>query len=119
MTKNYTANANTWLYPGHSIIFHDDDAVSRLIHRQWLEFPHLHDASTCITSGAGMADLWRYLILWEYGGVYTDVDNSPGPKMTNGLLIDDYTDAFLEVEVGNFPVSYIQTIVLAMHIHFT
>ena len=108
LTTNYTTNAKTWLFPYHSIIFHDDEAVTNLIQkRSWLEFPHIQDASVCITSGAGMADLWRYLALWEYGGIYTDVDNSPGPKFVNGSLILDDTDAFLEVETGNFPVSYI------------
>ena len=107
LTDNYTDNTASWLFPGHSIVLHDDDAVARLMQRKWPEFPHLHDARKCITSGAGMADVWRYLVLWEYGGVYTDIDNAPGPRFLDGSLIKNEMDAFLEVESGSFPVSTI------------
>lgn len=105
LTDNYTDNTHTWFFEDHSVVLHDDDAVSRLMQRKLKEFPHLQDASKCITSGAGMADVWRYLVLWVYGGIYTDIDNAPGPRLFNGTAIHDDMDAFLEVEVGSFPVS--------------
>ena len=109
LTYNYTENVKKWIFPNHSIVFHDDEAVARLMLKDWTEFPQLHDARKCITSGAGMADLWRYLVLWEYGGIYTDIDNAPGPRLANGTMIRDEFDGFLEVEVGRFPVSFILT----------
>eukprot|EP00536_Pseudo-nitzschia_multiseries_P002971 jgi/Psemu1/108367/gw1.42.15.1 len=27
-----------------------------------------------------LIDLWRILVSWTYGGIYTDIDNWPGPK---------------------------------------
>jgi mannosyltransferase OCH1-like enzyme len=31
----------------------------------------------CVTNGATKSDIWRYLVLYTYGGIYTDIDNSP------------------------------------------
>ena len=36
------------LFPNYSIFFHDDDAVKRLIHQEWEEFPDLHRAMQCV-----------------------------------------------------------------------
>jgi len=55
----------------YSIYLHDDDAVNRLLSQNWELFPHMNLARKCLRSGAGLADLWRYLVLWEYGGIYT------------------------------------------------
>ena len=105
-TKGYADNINLWRFGGHSFFMHDDAAVDRLLNREWPEFPLLQEARSCISSGAGMADLWRYLILWEYGGIYTDIDNAPGPLFLNGTMINDDTDSLLEVERGRFPSQY-------------
>ena len=43
---------------------------------EWPEFPGLHTVLQCIFSkGAMLIDVWRILILWEYGSIYTDIDN--------------------------------------------
>jgi mannosyltransferase OCH1-like enzyme len=107
MTQDMIDNVNKWKFADYSIFLHDDDAVYNLIHRDWKEFPFIHDAVNCITSGAGMADLWRYLVLWEFGGIYTDIDNAPGPLLANSsLFLNDTVDAFVEVEHGKFPSQY-------------
>jgi len=64
--------------PNYSIFFHDDEAVARLIGQEWSEFPNLHRALKCLLlKGAMLSDVWRMLLLFKYGGVYTDVDNWP------------------------------------------
>ena len=50
-------------------------------------------ASKCVTSGAALSDLWRYAVLYRYGGVYTDIDNSRGPDFRDDVAADD--DDFL------------------------
>jgi len=57
-------------YP-YSVYFHDDDAVDRLFAQHWDLFPNIDLVRKCINSGAGIADIWRYLVLWEYGGIYS------------------------------------------------
>jgi len=106
VTKAFADNVKTWYFDGYSVFLHDDEAIARLYSRDWPEFPLLKDTINCITSGAGFADIWRYLILWKYGGIYTDLDNAPGPLFQNGTLIKDDDDAFFEVEAAKFPSQY-------------
>ena len=117
LTQGFADNVRKWHFSDHSFYFHDDEAVDRLLmQRYWSDFPHIPLAMKCLRSGAAKADLWRYLVLWEYGGIYTDLDNKPGkdffiqPNNTstsdsnagrNGatsLVIQDDDDAFFVVE---------------------
>ena len=108
MTQAFSDNVDKWRFQGYSLFVHDDDAVDRLIHRWWPEFPQLGDTLTCMVPGASIADLWRYLMLWEFGGVYTDIDNAPGPWFWNetGSVITNETDALFEQERDGFPSQY-------------
>jgi mannosyltransferase OCH1-like enzyme len=88
----------------HSFFFHDDDAVDRLLQLDWPEFPQLRKALQCSISGAAKADLWRALVLWEYGGIYTDVDNAPKAFNATTILASD--DAFFVVENMGIPSQF-------------
>ena len=63
-----------WRFEGHSFYFHDDFAVDRLLHEVQhapnnQEFvPNMTKVLSCVTSGATKSDLWRYMVLWHYGG---------------------------------------------------
>ena len=82
--------------PHHSIFFHDDDAVDRILNHEWLEFPGLSKALKCILyRGAMTIDVWRILILWKYGGLYTDIDNWPGDLFTESLIPGNVSAWFL------------------------
>lgn len=72
-TPNFVENIQKWEFPDHDMYIHDDEAVERLLSKHWPSFPHIPIARKCLRSGAGLADLWRYLVLWEYGGIYTGV----------------------------------------------
>ena len=50
---------------------------------------------------AAIADLWRYVAMWEYGGIYTDMDNLPGP-LFNATTITPDIDAFFLQEQGGY-----------------
>lgn len=89
--------------PNYSIIFHDDDAVERLIQQEWAEFPFLHDAVKCVLfKGAMKIDVWRVLILYKYGGVYTDIDNWPSNIFSESTIRSDLS-AFFFVDGWNRP----------------
>lgn len=98
MTPTFIRNIDKWRFPGYSLLFHDDAAVDRLLAKYWPEFPQLQLFQKCSISGAAKADIWRLLVLWEYGGIYTDIDNAPGPKFDNGNIIQDDDDAWFVVE---------------------
>jgi len=81
--------------PNYSIFFHDDDAVDRLMDLDWLEFPNYHDAMKCILSkGAMKIDVWRVLLLYKYGGVYSDIDNWPLASFNETTIRTDLSAFF-------------------------
>ena len=78
--------------------FHSDDAIDRLFQQDWPEFPHLRTMLACIDGkGTLKADLWRYLVLWEYGGIYADVDTKPNKFNSTTISAED--DGFFVVEM--------------------
>jgi hypothetical protein len=63
----------TWIdgNPEYSYRFFDDDDVREFIATEFSDYLEAYDR---LEFGASKADLWRYLILYRYGGVYVDVD---------------------------------------------
>jgi len=101
----FADNLALWKFPDHKFFFHNDGAMDRLLYgREWPEFPHLPMAARCHKSGAGKADLWRALVLWEYGGVYTDIDNAP--NQFDGATLASRDEAFFVIEGGAFLSQY-------------
>ena len=80
----------------HAFVFHNEAAMERLLSKDWDEFPQLHQALRCTKGGAGRADVWRALVLWEYGGIYTDIDNAPAKF--DGRTISGDDEAFFVIE---------------------
>jgi len=58
----------------------------------------------CVTSGAAKADIWRYVLIWEYGGVYSDFDSAPNKFDKNSITPQD--DAFFPLEKLGIPAQY-------------
>ena len=97
VTQKIANASKKWRFHGWSYIFHDDEAVMRLLLQDFSEFPHLEIvARNCLLHGTLKADLWRYLVLWVYGGVYADIDAVPAKF--NAETIDATDDAFFVVE---------------------
>mmetsp|Transcript_20981 Transcript_20981/g.47431 ORF Transcript_20981/g.47431 Transcript_20981/m.47431 type:complete len:471 (+) Transcript_20981:125-1537(+) len=105
--------------PDHSVFFHDDEAVQRLIGKTynikndtsqlpsssfalWQSsgyFPELLNNLPCVKfKGAMLIDIWRMLVVWTYGGIYTDIDNWPGPKFNTHTIRKD--DSFFSLSDG-------------------
>lgn len=81
--------------PDYSVYFHDDNAVDHLLQQDWPEFPDLHRVMQCIKyKGAMKVDLWRMVVIYEFGGIYTDIDNVPPPEFGNGAAIHPYDTFF-------------------------
>lgn len=65
--------ADTWinLNPEYEYRFHDDCDI---IHFLKTDFPDYLEGYKKLKYGASKADLWRYLIIYKYGGIYADMD---------------------------------------------
>ena len=68
--KNY-ADSWTELNPEYEYRFYDDDDIIDFIKT---DFPDYLEGYKKIKYGASKADLWRYLVIYKYGGVYADID---------------------------------------------
>lgn len=89
-----------WKALGVPYFFHDDAAIERLILSDaYEEFPHLRLVwEQCITKPVVKTDLWRLLLLYEYGGIYADLDTKPvsfQPRVTIRKDDEMYTVADL------------------------
>ena len=103
-------NLKRWAaIPNYEIYLHDDIAVDRLLRYAshssdnttgacaggiGLCVPFLKQALSCASSDTTISDIWRLLVLWYYGGIYSDIDNAPGPKLKNFGFIQPYDNAF-------------------------
>lgn len=102
VTHRVANAAYSWAFGGEwSYFFHDDAAMMRLLLQSTelaQDFPHLPlVAQNCLVHGTLKADLWRYLLLWQYGGVYADIDAIPA-SFQAATTIQPEDDAFFVVE---------------------
>jgi len=99
--------------PSTSIFFHDDDAVERLIQQDRPEFPLLHTFMQCVQyKGAMKVDIWRLLILYKYGGIYTDIDNWPTESFDENWFYhgDKTTTAFFFCDANGRPSQWFMAV---------
>jgi hypothetical protein len=109
MTKEFAENTDKWRLKDHSLFMHDDDAMDRLLNRYWPEFPQLQQIQKCTNFGGPLkADIWRALILYEYGGIYTDIGNAPDKFNDNTLQPED--DAFFVIDPRYIPGEWFMAI---------
>jgi len=83
------------ILPGFSHFFYDDEAMDAFLFdkERWEDtFPSLHFGLQCIDkihNPTMKADIWRYLVLWEYGGLYIDIDAGPTGFNASTIQPDD------------------------------
>jgi mannosyltransferase OCH1-like enzyme len=85
--------------PNYSHHLYDDNDIEDFIKNNFNE--NIYSAYKCLTVGAAKADLWRYLVLFKYGGVYLDIDSVIYGKL-NELIVDDYAIISREKNYGKF-----------------
>ena len=81
-TSLFNQTVSKWLNFGWIYEFADDEMMNAYLNdEKWaVNFPQLSLALQCIEHAhkpVSKADLWRYLVLWEFGGIYADLDALP------------------------------------------
>lgn len=69
---------------GAQFVFHNDDDMFEYMSEKWSRHP-IYSVFLSVKSGAARADIWRYCILYEYGGVYLDIDSSFHPTLISHI----------------------------------
>jgi len=90
-------------FSSYSVLVHNDEAVYRLLEQSLAEFPHLSLALQCRHSSmASLTDVWRAVLLYKYGGIYTDLDNTPTDLLVQAMtnLKTSDTAVFVVEEMG-------------------
>jgi mannosyltransferase OCH1-like enzyme len=89
-SPNFSRLAESWKRSNWEYRFYDDDQAANFIS---LHFPkEVKEAYDALIPGAFKADLFRYCVLFIYGGVYADVD----------VLLETNLDHALDRDVGFF-----------------
>jgi len=113
MHPDFAQVLNVWrkpgILPGYSFFLYDDEAMDDFLFdkERWEStFPSLHLALKCIDeiyNPTIKADIWRVLVLWEYGGIYADIDVSPRSQRFDSHSINPDDDGlFFTESIGPF-----------------
>lgn len=98
LAKSIFKLTERWQFDDWEYYLHDDEAIERLFAQEAVHFPLLPQISRhCLVHGTLKADLWRYLVLWVYGGIYTDLDTAPNAFVPDST-ISPQDDALFVVE---------------------
>lgn len=105
--------ADSWIdqNPEYEYRFHDDNDMIGFIKT---DFPDYLEGYKRLKYGASKADLWRYLIIYKYGGVYADMDcrcitplrewTDPNSSFVTQLGINTDICQWLIISVPNNPI---------------
>ena len=74
------------MYQDYEIIIYDNNDIYDIFRQH---FPQYYDKIKQIKIGAVLADIFRYLILYLEGGIYSDMDCEPIKRIDN-LLLDKF-----------------------------
>ncbi len=73
--------------PSYNHYLYDDKDMDTFIKDNYSE--NVYKAYSMLAIGAAKADLWRYCILYKYGGVYLDIDAALIKPLDELILPDD------------------------------
>ena len=96
-----------WRMPHYSLYLHDDEEMNNLFIMDTVKdlFPTLYNSTYClpyqgIDSSASKNDLFRFLLYYFVGGVYTEYDLYPNPQFSNAVeLFESYLEEDGNVEL--------------------
>ncbi len=96
--------SSTWkkINPEFKYLFFDDIDCFRFVYKNYPNYLDLYNSLSCIEK----TDVFRYLVLHKYGGVYADIDTCCLKKI--GPLIDLFGSSVITGFEYNEPIQYLQ-----------
>ena len=75
----------------YQIVVHDDNAEKQLLfERYWKQFPHIKHTMIPCASSESRRDLWKALVLYQYGGIVLDLGQLQAPSEVSTLLEESF-----------------------------
>jgi len=101
MSTDFENLTLTWRYnnPNYAYFLYDNNDCEEFIKKHFE--PKVYKAYCRIIPGAFKADLWRYCILYIYGGVYIDIDTICLGNIDS--LLDEYIEFMTPIDLNNCP----------------
>ena len=99
LTRNFDRASIQWAFRRSSYYIHDMNAVKRLVHSNLPEFPQLRLISESCLPPPLLFGLWKYIVLWVYGGIVPDLNTFP--NQFNVSTIGNEDDGFFLLEEGS------------------
>jgi hypothetical protein len=109
LTRSFDRASLRWALRKSSYYIHDSIAVKRLVFSEFPEFPQLALLSEDCVAESILFGLWRYLVLWTYGGILADLNSYPNHFNLTTLNAND--DGFFLL--GD-PTQTLSTIIMAV-----
>jgi len=89
LTRKFDRASLQWALRKSSYYIHDEDAVKRLVFSEFPEFPQLALLSRDCVAESILFGIWKYLVLWTYGGIFADLNSYPSHFNLSTLNADD------------------------------
>jgi inositol phosphorylceramide mannosyltransferase catalytic subunit len=86
--------------PDYAYRFYDDQMIDAFMLEEFGK--DIFDLYKRITIGAAKADVFRYAVLFKFGGVYLDIDSLINEKLSNFILPEDHAVISLESNDLNY-----------------
>lgn len=104
LPDNFKVWSETWkkMNPDFNYMFFDDRDCLKLVHDYYPEYLSLYESLITIEK----TDLFRYLVLHKYGGIYADMDTECLKPMTP--LLDLFENSVITGYEYERPVQYLQ-----------
>jgi len=93
------------LNPTYKMKLFDDNDIDEWI-KNTFDDPLIYNTYKKLKIGAGRADFWRYLILYENGGIYLDIDSNINKSLDS--LIKDDDKAIISREKNSGTTDFVQ-----------
>jgi len=100
LSKEYQKYADSWkkFHPTWDYRFYDDAACLRLVQTH---FPQFLSKYIQLPTPVMKADMFRYLVIYQYGGVYVDIDAEALKSLDDLLIGDDDMIVGVEIDFNN------------------
>jgi len=101
LTPDYQKFVNSWkrLHPTWEYRFYDDDDCLKLVKTH---FPQFLNAYNSLPTPVMKADMFRYLVIYQFGGLYVDIDAEALKSLDDLLVGDAKMIVGVEIEFTNF-----------------
>ena len=103
VTNHINGYIRDWHIPHYSLYLHDDIEMNNLFVSNVVReiFPSLYNATYClpyqgIDSSASKNDLFRFLLYYFVGGIYTEFDLYPNPQVEFPSIVEIFESYLLE-----------------------